>query len=585
MLLIPIIGRSTMEGQEMNNSDTPLISPSSNDTSYSDWLASQSSQVSFPEEPPLPPLTNVTDEPMLVEEDEELNNTSQPILLPPTKNNDTDPLEEWVLELGDNEEEEELSVNNNSSSLPIVESLTNEHNDTESTIVISETKSAPSTAPTSLSSDSISSSTFVPSNSPSYHSTIASTLTTSSSPSSIPSSFDSTTNPPTYRRNEVLGCSPMHYKLYTNEQQLKRRNNATDSLLKLYMEEILPNTFLKLAKKHDLHSANPIVVQYINDDEELFIKKDGALYPGVVTTNDIYELIKDDMFVPLGHSIKGDQITQIIDSMNDNGGGDDRDRQRVLVENYMMVEEGEDTKTNNIVGYAVEKKPAQIKDSSKYTLYTVSNNEYAVSSIMESLDIPIVTSLPPNKSEYLITNKSVRSVWIDYVKMEWPYDDNDCEGLNDQINDGDASSGGGSSGVSSTTSTSSSPNKEHGGKTVHHHDTYSDIATGKDGSSVQSPSSRGSSMESGTSSHSNSVMSILLILTAMGAIIFFVIKARRPGHKKQSWETTISRQSELGGSSNNNDLELQVEDDKPDVAGSYGPPTGGYSSPAIGTFI
>ena len=80
-------------------------------------------------------------------------------------------------------------------------------------------------------------------------------------------------------------------------------------------------------------------------------------------------------------------------------------------------------------------------------------------------------------------------------------------------------------------------------------------------------------------------MSILLILTAMGAIIFFVIKARRPGREKQSWETTISRQSELGGSSNN-DLELQVEDDKPDAAaGSYGPPTGGYSSPAIGTFI
>ena len=572
-----------MEGQEMNSSDTP---PPSNDTSYFDWLAAQSSQASLTEDPLPPPKQNSTDEPLVeLEEDKVLNNTSQPAILQlPTKKNDTDPLEEWVLEFGD-KEEEESSVNNTSSLLPIVESLTNEHNDTDTdSIIVSETND-PSTAPSSLSSDSIN--TYLPSNSPSYHSTIASTLTTSSAPSSIPS-FDNT-NPPTYRRNQVLGCSPMHYKLY-NEQQL--RNNASDSLLKLYMEEILPNTFLKLAKKHDLHSANPIVIQYINgdDDDDLFIRKDGTLYGGVITTNDIYELIpQDDMFVPLGHSIKGDQITQIIDSMNDNG-GHDRDS-RVLVENYMLVEEGdEDASYNNIVGYAVEKKPAQIKDSSKYTLYTVSNNEYAVSSIMESLDIPIVTSLPPDQSEYLITNKSVRSIWIDYVKMEWPYDGNDCEGFG-QDNDGDdlasTSSGGGSSGVSSTTATSSSsPNKEHGGKTVHHHDAYADIATGKDGS-VQSPSPRGSSMasQSGTSSHANSAMSILLILTAMGAIIFFVIKARRPGREKQSWETTISRQSELGGSSNN-DLELQVEDDKPDAAaGSYGPPTGGYSSPAIGTFI
>ena len=158
----------------MNSSDTP---PPSNDTSYLDWLAAQSSQVSLTEDPLPPPKQNSTDEPLVeLEEDKVLNNTSQPAILQlPTKKNDTDPLEEWVLEFGD-KEEEESSVNNTSSLLPIVESLTNEHNDTDAdSIIVSETND-PSTAPSSVSGDSIN--TYLPSNSPSYHRNVASTLTT-----------------------------------------------------------------------------------------------------------------------------------------------------------------------------------------------------------------------------------------------------------------------------------------------------------------------------------------------------------------------------------------------------------------------
>ena len=62
-------------------------------------------------------------------------------------------------------------------------------------------------------------------------------------------------------------------------------------------------------------------------------------------------------------------------------------------------------------------------------------------------------------------------------------------------------------------------------------------------------------------------MPLLLTLTVIATLVFFITKARRPGivcggtsREKESWETTISRRPELGDAGNN-DLELSVEDD------------------------
>ena len=495
-----------------------------------------------------------------------INNTSDPILSPL---NDTLQLEGLNnvdvannTELPDKDEDiispPPLKVDEPTSlPIPIVNNNTDPIDENlESPI---DTKGSTSVAPTVAPSSA--SSTSHPSNSPTHAPTV---LKNSNSPTSSPSITIINTNSPTYRHNEILGCAPQHYKSYYGQQQLITITNSSDSILNLYTQQVLPTTFLPQAKKHDYHSSTPIVIQYFNrlptnDEASLMFAKDGAIYPGVVTTNDIYQLIPNDTqeYIPLGHNVKGEDVLSIINKMNESAGSNNRALLDDKNERATVEEE------SSAVVYALEgvKQPPTIKSTSKYTIYTVSRDEDIVRDIMTSLDIDITTSLPTNKPEHLIHNKTVRSVWIEFVQKEWRYDDHGCDNdstLTTQNTKNDVDISG-----SSTIISSSSPK---GGAHV-----GGGKSGSKGGDELVNSSSRTSSPQSSNNNNtlfsSTNTMPLLLTLTVIATLVFFITKARRPGivcggksREKESWETTISRRPELGDAGNN-DLELSVEDD------------------------
>ena len=49
-------------------------------------------------------------------------------------------------------------------------------------------------------------------------------------------------------------------------------------------------------------------------DTDMFLTENAAIFPGIVTTNDLYNMISiEEMFVPLAHGVHGDQVLKLID--------------------------------------------------------------------------------------------------------------------------------------------------------------------------------------------------------------------------------------------------------------------------------
>jgi len=179
--------------------------------------------------------------------------------------------------------------------------------------------SVSSTEDTSTSSPSVHQTTLQPTVGSVATSTPTTTsISTTTVPSLAPSISKPTTPSPTTkdyyyynnfftdRHNLILGCSPKNY--FIDPANLL---GTSHSLYKLYFDEILPKIFIPLAKEHDSHST-PLVMQHV--DTDMFLSEDTALYPGVVTTNDVYNMISiEEMFVPLAHGVYGDQVLKLID--------------------------------------------------------------------------------------------------------------------------------------------------------------------------------------------------------------------------------------------------------------------------------
>ena len=339
----------------------------------------------------------------------------------------------------------------------------------------------------------------------------------------------------TDRHNLILGCSPKNY--FIDPANLL---GTSHSLYKLYFDEILPKIFIPKAKEHDSHST-PLVMQHV--DTDMFLTENAALYPGVVTTNDVYSMISiEEMFVPLAHGVHGDQILKLIDEFAINNDSD-----TVAVS-------------------------STIKNRQKYTLYTITKDEDALLNSMEQLNITITTSLPSTSKDSMVDDVSLQSVWIDFIIKQWKYDDNSCLGHTED------SSSSGKHNHDDGKHTHDKPST-----TTHNHDKDGSANTSGGEANVAANSPSRGSVTPQQSNNSNTQpiaagLSVVLVvaIAVVGTLAFFIIrKSRSPN--RQSWETSISRQSELDNS--NNDLELQASDayEDEDRSVDYAPPMSSFA--------
>ena len=268
-------------------------------------------------------------------------------------------------------------------------------------------------------------------------------------------------------------------------------------------------------------------------DTDMFLTENAAIFPGIVTTNDLYNMISiEEMFVPLAHGVHGDQVLKLIDE-------------------FAI---GNDTDTVAV--------SSTIKNRQKYTLYTITKDEDALQDSMEQLNITITTSLPSTPKEYMINDVSLQSVWIDFVMKQWTYDDNSCMGLDDSSNSG------------------SGKHNHDDGKHTHDKDGSTNTSGGEANVAANSPS-RGDvtsqSNNSDTQPTAAGLSAVLLVAIAVVGTLAYVIIRKSRSPNRQSWETSISRQSELGNS--NNDLELRADDahEDEDRSVDYAPPMSSFA--------
>jgi len=146
---------------------------------------------------------------------------------------------------------------------------------------------------------------------------------------------------------------------------------------------------------------------------------------------------------------------------------------------------------------------------------------------------------------------------------QWKYDDNACLGQDD--------------------SSSSGKHNHDDGK--HTHDkpstTTHDHDKGGEANVAANSPSRGVTPQSNNSNTqpiaAGLSVVLLVAIAVVGTLAFFIIRKSRGSNNRQSWETSISRQSELGNS--NNDLELQANDGYEDEERSvdYAPPMSSFA--------
>ncbi|KAL3783619.1 hypothetical protein HJC23_004985 [Cyclotella cryptica] len=204
--------------------------------------------------------------------------------------------------------------------------------------------------------------------------------------------------------NEIVGCSPRRYRVdgYLNE---------TDSLLRLYLEEVMPTSFLQHYNSGGYSQYENVFLQRL----DWFVRYD--LFPGVVTINDIVGVIPDDdTIVSVSHSVRGRDILDVMVAWN-NG--------EVFLDNVTKIV---GISTPNSAG--VQNSQYALDNNTKYSLYTLSKFAPSLNKIMNDLNVA-----PFTLSSHAVYNgdKTVRSMWTDYIKRSWPYDGNDCECVKDSI--------------------------------------------------------------------------------------------------------------------------------------------------------
>ena len=316
--------------------------------------------------------------------------------------------------------------------------------------------------------------------------------------------------------NHILGCASRYF-------------NETE-LLELYLNEVLPKTFLD-----HYHSSRNILLQYL----EFFVGYD--LFPGVITMGDIYTVIPQDYTIDLLGSMEGSDVTRLMKEMSKND--------RRFFEN-----------STDMVGLSTETESGKsivIEDNLRYNLHILSKDASAITSILS--DLGIKSSLRVSSKD-----KTIRDVWIDYVQKNMPYDDNNCKCI-DETN-GCSSSGDASKIPSKDHHVSPQPQPTHPTHPASNHSTP--IGSNHDNTNhVPKSTSLGKSKDSSNSTSSSSSMTWVIVVIA-GGIIFFAIRSGR----------RAATPPEVG-----NDLELQIS--PPPGYGDVSGGAGGYASPHLGRYV
>jgi len=328
--------------------------------------------------------------------------------------------------------------------------------------------------------------------------------------------------------NQILGCSPIRYRAdgYLNE---------TDSLLRLYLEEVMPSSFLKKYSSGGIHSkhVNNVIMQRL----DWFVRYD--LFAGPITVNDLVAVIPlDYTIVPVSNSINGKDILAIQEAWSNN---------QTFLDN-----------TTNVIGILVPDAGYEIESNTKYALFTLSEFDASISNITNNMKIDTFTASHPVYNG----EKTLRTMWTDYIQKNWPYDGNNCECINDNTCGNFTSLDTGTPGSFPWDKPSSSG---HESPQVSHPSRPNPSIPGNKSHNTQSSNSQASN-----SSHG------LFFIAIIGlAVIFYVMRKRRQGGYSTAREVTRS-----------NDLELRVSPPPghgsvvpPAGYGNMNPQPGGYSSP------
>jgi hypothetical protein len=318
--------------------------------------------------------------------------------------------------------------------------------------------------------------------------------------------------------NEIMGCAP------------KRFNEA--ELLDMYLNQVMPISFFD----HYHSGSRNVLVQYM----ESFVGYD--LFPGVITMNDIFTVAPEDYDIVTLGSIHGNDILQIMKEMN-------KEERRFLDDSFDIVGLSTDSGQNS---------STELDETMRYDLHTLSKDASVIISIMNDLGV--------KPSARVSKGKTVRRLWIDYIKNQMPYDGDDCKCLqNDGCGDIGQSSGGGSGNTSPSSQYSnpkpqSTPSSPHGTASAPA-PSGSSVGTqsGSMGSSHRQPST-GMAKSSNSPSTSNwSPAAVWVLVIIAGAVILLSVKFARRG----------ARVPQFG-----NDLELQIS-------------PGGYSAPTshLGRYV
>ncbi|KAL7498151.1 hypothetical protein ACHAWT_009675 [Skeletonema menzelii] len=331
----------------------------------------------------------------------------------------------------------------------------------------------------------------------------------------------------------VLGCASKRY----NEQDL----------LDMYLNEVMPKSFLN----HN-HASQDILLQFLDS----FVGYD--LFPGMITMGDIYTVVPQDYDIQSLGRITGSDVTRVMNEMSK--------VDRRLVNN-----------STNFVGLSMATesgKSTEIDSSIRYNLHTLSKDASKILSIMDDLGV--------KSSLNVVSSKTMRGMWIDYVQKNMPYDGNSCKCIEDLTgcSAGDASKTPPTSFHTSPQPRPTYPTSNYGSHpTSNHGSTVSAPAGGIHNSTIGAKGARPSKSHSSNSGFSStekstSTLSSLnwMFVVVAGGIIFFVLRFGRRAAGRREF-----------GTAGLNDLEMQVS--PPPGYGDVSGGAGGYDSPHLGRYV
>lgn len=202
--------------------------------------------------------------------------------------------------------------------------------------------------------------------------------------------------------SEILGCSPQHYRAggYLNE---------TDSLLRLYLKHVMPKGLLNsyVASDGETEFKN-VLLQSIQD----FVWYD--LFAGVITMDDLLAVVPhDDTIHKVAHSLQGDKMNRLKGSL----------AEKVTVLNG----------TASSFEFAIS---GEVEHGIGYELFVLTSEAPLIREHLDSMRVrhPMNEIVSDGK-------KTVRDVWVDFIKKEWPYDGKSCTTSHEYVDDDDGEGG------------------------------------------------------------------------------------------------------------------------------------------------